>query len=549
MILRGESIRLLGWALALTGCVVSGESVERSRLSTASECSCDDSSGLPRDVFETPRPPRTGGTVDIRISREPASLISLIEGDPVVSNIIDHTVLEPLVRVSEDGQTVEPELADRFEIDKEGRQYTFYLDEEARWHDGHPVTASDVHFVFSKLLDPYSSLAVSASFANIKAIHTPDESTIVFELDRFLPHFLFTIATVPILPAHIFGRTPIALHEAARAPIGSGPFRFVRWIPSRLIELERNPDWRGKPPYVDQLVYHIIPDDRIAIDMLNHGDLDIVPNLPASGNFSRANGAAFTYPLPFVEAWTYNLSHPFLVEPTSRQALAMLIDKETIRCAILRCRADLPEMLFSGASEQERVLPTLSFNPKEAKQLLKTVGWRDVDGDGILERDGMRFSFSLLLPNSGRDQERAAAVIQEDMASAGIEMRISTVSRGAFFGRLFASRFDVAVVSVRISGHFDAWSLFHTARGVTANFGGFSNPGVDALLDRLQFETDSTMRINLLDTLRRRLIQRQPLTFTFRPYATAVARFHLGGVTFRDGWIDVSALFIEERSP
>ena len=540
----GSTIRAVGWTICLLGCVVSGNDADATLENAAPPCVCRQSG---RAAFSSPTPSSSteDGTVTIRISREPASLISLVEGDPLVSNIMDHTVLEPLVRLTEDGESVEPELAERFEVDQSANRYIFYLNENARWHDGSPVTASDVHFVFSKLIDPYSTLEANSVFANIKEITTPNESTVIFELDHFLPSFLNAVASVPILPAHIFGRTSIALHEAARAPIGSGPFRFVRWIPSRLIELERNPDWRGTPPKINTLIYHIVPDNRIAMDMLRKGELDIVPNLPVTTETVHDKAFVITYPLPFFEAWVYNLRRPFLAEAASRHALAKLIDKKNIQCSLLECLADLPEEILAGDTIHEAIFPTMSFDPEGARQLLESSGWSDSNGDGILDRDGVPFSFSLLLPNLGKTQERAAVVIQEDMARVGIDMRISTVSRGAFFGRLVASRFDVAALAVRFRGHFDSWSLFHTPKGATGNFGGFSDRRVDALLERLRTENDSDARNELISTLRTLLNRLQPMTFTFRPFASALYREEIGGVVFKEGWIDALPLFIK----
>ena len=536
-------------AISLVGCVVTGSDV--SEQMTRQEMGCDCTAVKPAVVpADSHREGRRGGAINIRIQREPASLVSLNEGDPIVSNIIDHTVLETLVRLSDDGKAVEPELAERFVIDNDGNEVAFYLDEAAYWHDGRPVTASDVHFVFSKLLDPYSNLTVNAAFESVKAVNTPDESTVVFELDRYVPGFLEAVATVPILPAHVFGRTPIPLHEASRAPIGSGPFRFVRWVPSRLIELERNPEWRGPAPSIDQIVYHVVPDNRIALDMLKTGGLDIVADLPVGARPPEESDVIrLTYPLPFIEAWVYNMRRPVLAEPASRHAVAMLIDKVSLRCAVMGCLADLPDELLRESSEQEAIFPTMPYDPDGARRLLKESGWSDTNRDGILDRDGIPFSFSLLLPTLGRDQERAAIVIQEELATAGIDMRISTVSRGAFFGRLIAARFDVAALSVRFSGQFDTRSLFHTPQGVTGNFGGFSNPDVDEMLDALQSERDVSVRRDLIERIGRRLSSLQPMTFTFRPHASALYREGIGGVRFHHGWLNASALTKAQVTP
>ena len=532
-------------AALLLGCFVTGGE-QKSSDAAPVDCRCN----APKIERLAPRrfSPSLGGTINIRIPREPATLLPHIENDPAVRRLVLGTVLERLVRKVAGSDTAQPELADRYEIEEDEGRYIFHIRENATWHDGHPVTAQDVRYVFSKLTDPYAGTARNSIFSNIKAIETPTDDTVVFVLDQFLPRFMDAVSTVPIIPSHVFGRIPLALHPAARAPIGSGPFRFVRWVPSRLIELERNPAWWGiedgseSGPYVEILRFHIVPDNRIAVDMMNHRDLDIVPDLPASSAFPVREGSRLVYPLPHFETLVYNFNNPIFAERSARQALAMLIDKDAIRCSLLRCLADLP-----GESAAESIQPTLPYDPVAAKKSLHEVGWRDRDGDGIIERDGRPFVFSLLVPNFGRDLERVAIAVQADLAKVGIDMRLSTVSHGAFFGRLASARFDVALLTVPIGAAFDPWSLFHTPKGATGNFGGFSSRRVDAYLDRMMFEPAPSVRSRLATELNEMLVHQQPMTFTFRTYGAAYVRDHVGGVTFEDGWIAAVKLYIEER--
>jgi peptide/nickel transport system substrate-binding protein len=487
--------------------------------------------------------------VNIRIQHEPATLLPLIDSDPVIHAIIDHDVLETLVRVSEDGLTIFPELADNFEVDDRQAIYTFYLAENARWHDGMPVTSFDVAFVLSKITDPYSTMT-SAVFSNIREVSTPDDGTVVIALDRPTPDFLYAISTVPILPEHVFGRTPLSLHDAARAPVGSGPFRFVRWEPSRLIELERNMDWRGEPPGVDRIVYRIVPDDRIAISMFRQGDLDIVPALSANVTLDVPGGYLVTHPNPYLEAWMYNTTHAIFSDVAARRAVGSLVDRDIIRCAILRCRADLIADPWLLRAEGLAEPPTLPFDPKEAAEILARAGWRDRDNDGVLEKGGVDFSFSLLLPDLGRDVERTASVVQGDLAGVGIDMQILKVSRGAFVGRLEEGRFDVAGLSILARPMFDAWSLLNSgAIGSLDNFGSFRDAEMDEMLDALQTETDQRARDALMNRISRRVRRLQPVTFTFRPYETVLVRNTISNLILRDGWFEERQLRIGGGRP
>lgn len=523
-------------------CYSTGQGADIGHLVATSPCNCDGKAPFASEGNPGPTPDfdirALGGAVSVRIPREPSSLLSLVDSDPIIAAMMDGSVYETLLRVSED-DSVEGALAERFDVDSLHNTYTFYLEEDATWHDGSSVTADDVVFVFSRLMDPYGALTERTSVTNIREVWAYDEGTVVFELDSEDPGFLQSLGDIPILPEHLFGRTPFALHSAARSPVGSGPFRFVRWVPSQLIELERNPHWRGRLPRLSRIVYRIVPDDRIALDMFRRGDLDIIPDLPASFIQFLPQGRLYRYRLPRVESWMYNVERTVLKDATIRRAVSMLIDREAIRCSILHCQADIVTNPWIPVGLGNDHSPLSEYNPPAAGRLLTLWGWKDRDGDGVRERGGRSLSFSLLIPDEGRDLERVATVIQGDLAASGVEMRIARVSRGAFVERLKTGEFDAAAVSLGNRPVFDGWAVLHSrAIGVSDNFGRFSDPEVDTLLDRLRGEVDPENQARLADELYRKIEVLQPLTFLFVPHATALIRNDVHGFAMARGWFD-----------
>jgi peptide/nickel transport system substrate-binding protein len=508
-------------------------------------CRCEDRDQTPGS-HKTPKdhqPPR-GGIVQIRITDEPASLLSLVDPDPIVLRIIDHNVMEALVRINASGDSVEPELAVKWSTDNLKGHYTFHLAPNARWHDGQPVTTKDVEFTLAHLTDPDSHAVLQDEFQDVSKVIIQDETTIEIQLDQPRPDFLHALAQMPILPAHVFGRTSLADHDAARSPIGSGPFRFVRWITGQSIEIERNPDWRGTPPYLDKIVYRILPDDRIALDLFRRGDLDIVADLAGSSKRPMEDAHRITYPLPLFEMWTYNTTLPIFARATTRRAIGMLIDREALRCSILHCRADLIEGPWRLGDDLTTDHVPLKYDPAKARKLLDDDGWRDSNGDGIRDRGGVDFSFSLLLPDTNRDLIRGATVVQEDLARVGIEMNVRTLSRGTFARRLKSRSFDAAVITVRTQSMFDAWSLFHSqAIEGGENFSGYADKPLDELLDRLHVETAPEERDKLKQLITQKLQTEAPGIFTFHPYASAIVRDSIGGNAIRNGWFVESDLW------
>jgi peptide/nickel transport system substrate-binding protein len=532
-----RAIPLIAW-VTVAGCYAGGGD---DRRFSAPPCQCaetDPDAGSGGDPVRAPR--GGGGTVTIRIPREPPSLLSLVDPDPIVRAIVDHDVYEALVRVARDQRGLDPSLALSWAVSEDKLSYRFKLDPRARWHDGKPVTGDDIKFTLLKLGDPDSQVAHSDELENIGNVTVADPHAVTVTLDRPTPNLLHALSGVPILPAHIFGQTPLTRHAALRAPVGSGPFKFESWSPGRSISLVRHSGWRGDRPGVDRIVYRIVPDHQVAVDLLRRGDLDIVPGLPAGFSGKIAGTKRITYRRPVFQAWVYNSSRPVFASPKVRLALAHLIDRAAIRCSIYRCLADLVEDPWCGAAtDPASAEPGLAFSPVRARQLLEQEGWVDRDRDGIRERGGARLSFELLLFDSGRALKRSAAVVQRDMARAGIEMRIASLGLTSYRNRLSARRFDAAVIEAGAGPRVDPSSLFHSRQiGLGSNLSGVADADLDQLLDDFRAAETEETRAGLKRRIRQRLGVLQPVTFTFRPVGTALLSSRVKSVPVRDGWFD-----------
>lgn len=459
--MRGSFLLVSLFALAPAACFTTGSGGPP----TGGECRCPESLPEPAPENETSQAPRDGGTIAIRIPSEPGTLLSMLTTDPVVAQIADHDVLEALVARDPDTGEPTPELAESWTEDEATGRYIFYLDREARWHDGARVTAADVEFTFDRLLDPAGGAVLRKSFLDVDTVTTLDDHTVQITLDRGRHDFVASLTALPILPAHSFGNDLIAGHPMARAPIGSGPFRFSVWRRGRTIELERNPDWRGDLPHAERLIYRVVPDQRVAVDLFRGGDLDIVPDSEQAGMSEVEGGRLITYPLPRFEAWVYNLRAPILSDPLVRRAIGHLIDRAAIRCSILDCLAQTIEHPFPEPTPVALSGEPLRYDPAAARALLEQAGWHDSDGDGVRDRNGARMSFTLLLPDAGRALQRSATVVQHDMARSGVEMRVRSVSRSEYTGRLRDHRFEASVIAFPNSPPFDPRPIFHSTAG------------------------------------------------------------------------------------
>ena len=530
----------------VAGCLATDPSDYNPQRSNLTPCNCDTIE--PTKTTENSNIGPTDDKLRIRIAEEPPSLLPII--DPVRGTrvITDHDIYESLVRPAADSKEVAPELATSWYVADDFRTYIFELDPRAMWHDGTPLTAEDVAFTFSRVLDPAGGAAIRGEFLEVSDVEAIDNETVKFELDAARPDFLLTLSRVSILPAHVFGQEPLATHPAARAPVGSGPFRFQKWNAGRSIVIERNPEWRGAPPRIKTIEYLIIPHTNVALQLLDRGEIDVVLDLDQSLKLENPDLQILTYPKPEFQYWMFNTRRPYFSTARLRSAVVMLIDRDAIRCSVLACRAEPIESPWP-----REVSPLLgfatsrAFDPSGAKEILKKSGWLDSDEDGILDHKGDPFSFSLLLPNLQNDLVQAATVVQQDLAALGIQMRITTFTRGAYTRLLRKRKFDATVISVPTNNMYDPWSLFHSeAIGSASNWGGFQSQEIDHLINRLHREWEPLRRNYLMKKISLELLAQHPGNFTFRPFGVALAQDDIQGIRFENGALQKNLLY---RSP
>jgi peptide/nickel transport system substrate-binding protein len=536
-------------ALAACGlvaaCFTTGEDGGAEQATSA--CDCPRLSE-PDAAFDGDGKPRRGGALAIAITSEPGTLLSMYSADPTVRQIADHAVLEALTALDPASGEPLPELAARWEDDPGAGLYTFHLVRDARWHDGAPFSAADVVFTFDQLLDPAGGAVQRGEFLDVREVAAPDAATVTVRLDRDRPDLPAALSRIPILPKHVFGKETVATHGAARAPVGTGPFRFAAWKRGAQIELVRNPDFRGAPPHLDRIVYRLAPEQRVALDLYRGGEVDVVLRVGGVrlGEAILAGGRRIAYPLESFVGVVYNTSSPLFADAPTRRAVGLLLDREAIRCSVMRCLAEAaldpwPRTHVGRAAMQAGG----AYDPRAARRLLDAAGWRDTDGDGVRERRGVRLAFRLLVPDTDRDARRWVTLFEADLDAAGVAAQVAAVGWGVYTDRLRAHRFDAAVVTTSNARPFDPRPLFHGgAEASGRNFGAFRDPRVDAALDELAVATSPARREALEGRLTELLAETQPMTIAFRPGEAMLVRGTVHGVRIRDEGIDARSLWL-----
>jgi len=556
---------LLVFALGGAGCLVRGGEQEVDPAAPATAGAALDphwrDGTLPPGLDEGE--PVRGGTLVVRTNVNPPSLNSLLDSDGWARRITLHNLHEALVRPDPrdhpDYRPI-PELAERWEESEDHRTFTFHLRRGVRWHDGRPFTAADVRFTFERLLDPtVRAMHQRQAFELLEGVEAPDPYTVVLHYRAPYVWALEKIADVPILPAHAFeGHEGAAFNTAPyhRAPIGTGPFRFVAWDDQVSITLARFDDYWGEKAHVDRVVYRIVPEPNVAQQLILRGEIDLDISLGSEQFVKLADEpqvVARYHRLKVFDAsysWIgWNHRRPVFEDRRVRRALAMLLDRETLRVALnegLPLNANCVFYHEGPACDPATEQP--AFDPDGAAALLAEAGWRDADGDGVLDRNGVPFRFTMTIPSGNPVNEQMILVYQQQLHRAGIEMELQKIEWSVYVKRLREGEFDACMLMWTMSSvEADPYQLWHSSqRDGGSNYVGYASAEADVLAERIRGTFDREERLALFRRFNQLVIDDAPILLLYHlPRRTVIHRrlrgVHVAPLLFfdlREIWID-----------
>lgn len=470
-----------------------------------------------------------------RVERDPNALSRNLSANPttlnpVISRDSDSGMIAGYVfdaLLTRDNTTLDfkPSLADRWEPLPGGSGYEFHLRDGVKWHDGVPLTADDVVFTYNAIMDPRVDAAVLRGYlSQIKSVTKRDDHTIVCELHN--PYFLALefCSGLPVLPKHLYPDLATFNESPTnRAPIGSGPYRFVKWENGREIVLERNDDYWGVKPAIASLRFVVVSENAAAFQMLKKKQMDMLQLRTVQWSRqtdSEAFNAQFekkeTYP-PQVQFVGWNLRRPQFASATLRRALTMLVNRQGVVDHLLYGNGKVitTDCYYYGPCYDHSIEPW-SFDPVAASRLLDAEGWIDHDGDGVRDKNGVPFRFSLTYAASSTSSSRIASIMREDMKKAGIDMTAQGLEWTVFLKGIEERHFDAVILGWSGPVERDPYQIWHSSQiEKGSNFVGFSNPQADVIIESIRRELDPEKRQALHYQLHRILHEEQPYTFLF----------------------------------
>lgn len=480
-------------------------------------------------------PPRPGGTYTEGTLSKPQTLNPFFATMQIERDIAA-ILFDPLVGLDASGQPI-PSLATSWKLSDDGRTYTLTLRADVTWHDGTPFTASDVLYTIRLLQAPdFPGDPTLSHFWRSVVVSSSSPTEVRFTLPAPFSPFL-NYLSIPILPAHrLAGVLPrdLPTDSFSTSPIGTGPYRLVQFDAERgTVTLARYDGYYGEKPYLDQVIIRAYPDVPAlaqafasgAIQGIGTPPIDLLLRPGALGSHARIYAPL----VPGYTALFFNLRDQLFADVRVRQAIALAIDRQHLVQDALHQLAEpgsspVPASLWAYAPQPATV------NLDRARQLLNEAGWQDQNG--VLQRNGTPFRFTLLVNSDDPQRLAAAQAVANALGQLHMQVTVQALSPAALEQTLLNRQFTAAIYGwYARQGDPDSFTLWSSSQVDSgANISGFRNQAVDTLLQQARTTAAEADRKALYAEFQRVFAEQVPAVILYYPRLPFVVSDTLGGV-------------------
>ncbi len=541
----------------------------------------------PKDF--SPEPGREGGTLYFILSGDPKTLNPALAQETTSTAAIG-PLFSGLTRLNLKTMKPEPDLAESWEVSEDGKVWTFHLRKNVRWSDGTPFTADDVIFTFNEIYYNDQIPSSTRDILTIKGkkikVEKIDDYTVKFILPEPFAPFLNALSA-EILPKHKLERyvkdgtfnTAWNVNTDPKDIVGTGPWVIKEYVKGQRIVYERNPyywekDEEGRSlPYITRRVGIIVSDPDTAMLKFKSGEVDYIGLRPQDiQQVARMGEDVKVYDLGSTPSTTFLV---FNQNPRSkvpkyklkwfqnrkfRVAISHAIDREGICYLVYN---GLAKPLYTPVTEANRpyydedYYPKFEYDLEKAKKLLESIGFKDRDGDGVLEDpEGHDLEFTLITNAGNKERETIGNIVKEDLKKIGVKVHFQPIDFNNLVSRLTAPPYDWEAVIIGLTGSIDP----HFGRNVWHSSGLLHmwNPRqkkpqtdwekkVDELIDKGAVELDFEKRVKIYREAFRIITEEQPMIFIATPKSMLAAYDRFGNLFPTVwGWYEENRLFIKD---
>lgn len=440
---------------------------------------------------------------------------------------VTRALYDSLITVNPSDGSLAPGLAERWTVSDDAKVFTFTLRSGVKWHDGTPLAADDVVFTVKALSDPDIRITPGADFGPLEDARAVDDRTVRVTLSEPYCAALTSIGILPILPAHRLEGKPLTSVPPTDL-IGTGPLILEQWNESSVTFKANAAYWNGAPR-VASWTYSVYATESAARAAVSGGQADVTwLDTPTGG------GPEFVRPVNEFYALALNNGHPPFDDLRARQAVASALDRAEITRAGGAGAVGLETSVLPSFWAYPSGLAQASLDRARARTRLTQAGWRDTDGDGIVDKAGKPFEVTLWAQADEPRAETSAELVQAQLAEIGIRAILKLNDRLLLLTRIFLQEYDLAIVHLNIPLDPDQhyfWASSETEPGYGLNVTAFTDARVDNALQvgNRAAQCAPGARKTAFAPVFEQLASETPMVFLFAPAHSAQTSARLSG--------------------
>lgn len=476
--------------------------------------------------------PAVGGTYTEGMLKEPRNINPVFAAQDADRDF-SRLVFSGLFTYSGRGE-LKPDLAQNYEISEDGKIYTIFLKNDVRWHDGEKFTADDVVFTLQMVQNPLYRSPLRTNWQGV-SIEKMDDYTLKFTLKTPYSQIMENL-TLGIIPKHLWqGVNPeqAPLHELNLKPVGSGPYKFSKLKQNKdgslsSYKLIRNSDYHGEGPYLKSISFLFFKNTEDLMGEVRRNNIDgFGPVPPEEIGKTNGNQEMYSINMPRIFGIFFNKQRaPLLEEKAIREAMAQALDKKEIASSVGSggvIPADFA--LPAGSAGSMDGIAMYEFNPQKSRELLEKDGWKDEDGNGIMEKrkivkkkeeiTELRFTLST---SDWPDLIKAAETVKTELEKAGIGINIEIKP----FSDLEANVIRPRNFEILLFGHVygyepDPFAFWHSSqiKDPGLNIAFYADKDADKLLEEARRTTDKEARVRIYADFQKQLLKDLPAIFLY----------------------------------
>lgn len=440
-----------------------------------------------------------------------------------------YNVFEGLMGFNSKGEFY-PQIAKSYTLSDDQKTYTFDLRENVYFHNGKHLTSEDVLYSYETLMGK-DNTEFKGRFPLIESVRAVDEYTFEIKLTDPSPAFIAS-TYVAILPK---GYT-----EQSTNPIGTGPYKFVEYVPGQKVILEKNDNYyfEDRMPQIDRAEIYIIKEEATVVSALQSNQLDVASISANNAKLLESDFKVASSPMNLIQLFGFNNDVKPLDDVRVRQAIAYAINKEDVVNGVFNGYGTILNTNFSPVMAHYYNSDLDGYytqNIEKAKELLKEAGLED------------GFDLTITVPGNYWQHVDTAQIFAQQLAKVNIRVKINSVEWGTWLDEVYVKRNYQSTI-IGFDGKLDPNPILARYKSDYArNFMNFKDSDFDKIIDEAAIELDDAKRVDLYKQAQRILTEKAPAAYVCDPNLTVAMRKDLFGYTFYPVmFIDIASMYYQE---